>query len=540
MTLERISGVDLINNTSDTEVQRILTFTPHQDIALRFRRSFIGWSHASRHKSLHSLRSVDMLRKRSVLSKRPSKSAPVDSSVDGCTAVFDDTDAMIRAHRYRKQLPVPAAVADFSMRSMAKQFLGKDLSKMSMPIAICEPLTWLQKVAECMEYCDLLETAACSDCPVTRMELVCAFIVASLSSAYKRMNKPFNPLLGETYEYVRPDLSFRFVAEQVSHHPPVSAFHAEGCGYCLWGTLQPNIRFTGRAVECTPLGNVHVFLKAHKETYSWKHVECYVRNILFGKMWVENKGVVEVHCKDNNTKGVLNFKDCDWSGDHHHVEGFVYDGNVAKSALYGSWVKILCSSGVAEYETFLADKSRKSAYTAKKKSSRRKSTDGRCLRLSHSVTSFNLLLPEQKILWKTTPRPATSTQYYMMSRFAMTLNEFLPDHDTILPATDSRLREDIRLMEEGHLDQATEARARLEDQRKSARKLSVNHGLDQMPRWFTSTTDSDDHQTWEFTNTYWERDWDRCPTHSESIAVYMCRALNTELCTGKGSNSGIS
>eukprot|EP01047_Picozoa_sp_COSAG01_P045720 COSAG01_NODE_4235_length_5218_cov_2.159601_8_plen_62_part_00 len=44
-----------------------------------------------------------------------------------------------------------------------------------------------------------------------------------------RLGKPFNPLLHETFEYVeQPDAArgsagFRFVAEQVGHHPPVSA-----------------------------------------------------------------------------------------------------------------------------------------------------------------------------------------------------------------------------------------------------------------------------------------------------------------------------
>jgi len=36
-------------------------------------------------------------------------------------------------------------------------------------------------------------------------------------------------MLGETYELVTED--FRFFAEQVSHHPPISAFIQEGKGY---------------------------------------------------------------------------------------------------------------------------------------------------------------------------------------------------------------------------------------------------------------------------------------------------------------------
>ena len=42
-----------------------------------------------------------------------------------------------------------------------------------------------------------------------------------------RIYKPFNPILGETFEYVDTQHGFRSVSEQVCHHPPVSALHAE-------------------------------------------------------------------------------------------------------------------------------------------------------------------------------------------------------------------------------------------------------------------------------------------------------------------------
>ena len=46
-----------------------------------------------------------------------------------------------------------------------------------------------------------------------------------------RTAKPFNPLLGETYEMVTPQ--FRFLAEQVSHHPPICAINCQGNGWDL-------------------------------------------------------------------------------------------------------------------------------------------------------------------------------------------------------------------------------------------------------------------------------------------------------------------
>lgn len=39
------------------------------------------------------------------------------------------------------------------------------------------------------------------------------------------MGKPFNPILGETFEIITPE--YNYFAEQVSHHPPISACIAE-------------------------------------------------------------------------------------------------------------------------------------------------------------------------------------------------------------------------------------------------------------------------------------------------------------------------
>lgn len=89
-----------------------------------------------------------------------------------------------------------------------------------------------------------------------------AFAVSAYASTFYRAgSKPFNPVLGETYECVRPDRGFRFISEQVvgprgcggrgaadgdgdgdlrlflpqvCHHPPISACHAESDNFVFW------------------------------------------------------------------------------------------------------------------------------------------------------------------------------------------------------------------------------------------------------------------------------------------------------------------
>lgn len=101
------------------------------------------------------------------------------------------------------------------------------MTKMTLPVSFNEPTSLLQRVAEDMEYTDLLDTAADRTDPTERMVYVAAFAASEYASTIGRVAKPFNPLLGETYEYVRPDKGYRFFIEQVSHHPPIGAAWAE-------------------------------------------------------------------------------------------------------------------------------------------------------------------------------------------------------------------------------------------------------------------------------------------------------------------------
>jgi hypothetical protein len=82
---------------------------------------------------------------------------------------------------------------------------------------------------------DLLQRAAKEDNPFMRLALVTVHMLSSFNLTKGRTKKPFNPMLGETYELVTED--FRFIAEQVSHHPPISAYMQEGRGYSLKGFL---------------------------------------------------------------------------------------------------------------------------------------------------------------------------------------------------------------------------------------------------------------------------------------------------------------
>ena len=55
----------------------------------------------------------------------------------------------------------------------------------------------------------------------------------------------------------------RVVCEQVSHHPPVSAFHVESDSFVFHGSVHPKIKFWGKSVDITPKGLVTLVLKRY-------------------------------------------------------------------------------------------------------------------------------------------------------------------------------------------------------------------------------------------------------------------------------------
>lgn len=125
-----------------------------------------------------------------------------------------------------------------------------DIMRVSRPASISYPLTYLQAVIRDFSYTPLLYRAADATDPVTRLQLVLAFVVGGLhiNPMIFKNKPPLNPILGETYCASMPDGS-RFYLEQTSHHPPIThwelvsnsgQFHFSGYGQIVAGLSGPN------------------------------------------------------------------------------------------------------------------------------------------------------------------------------------------------------------------------------------------------------------------------------------------------------------
>ena len=80
-----------------------------------------------------------------------------------------------------------------------------------------------------------------------RMACCAILVTTQYAINQSRLKKPFNPILGETYEQVTD--KYRFFSEQVSHHPPITAFHFEGEGIEMesYSHLIQSFKFGGGA-----------------------------------------------------------------------------------------------------------------------------------------------------------------------------------------------------------------------------------------------------------------------------------------------------
>ncbi|XP_035419951.1 oxysterol-binding protein-related protein 1 isoform X3 [Cygnus atratus] len=416
--------------------------------------------------------------------------------------------------KHRTSLPSPMfSRNDFSIWSILRKCIGMELSKITMPVIFNEPLSFLQRLTEYMEHTYLIHKASSLSSTTERMQCVAAFAVSAVASQWERTGKPFNPLLGETYELIRDDLGFRLLSEQVSHHPPISAFYAEGLNndFVFHGSIYPKLKFWGKSVEAEPKGTMTLELLEHSEAYTWTNPTCCVHNIIVGKLWIEQYGNVEITNHKTGEKCVLSFKPCGLFGKElHKVEGYIQDKSKKKlCALYGKWTECLYSVDPATFEAYKKnDKKNAEEKKSSKQVGNTEEPDEMPLPDSESV----YVIPGSILLWKITPRPPNSAQMYNFTSFAMALNELDKEMESVIPKTDCRLRPDIRAMENGEIDLASEEKKRLEEKQRTARKNRSKSEEDWKTRWFhqgpnpyTGTQD------WLYSGNYWDRNYFNLP-----------------------------
>ncbi|XP_068306045.1 oxysterol-binding protein-related protein 2A-like isoform X2 [Pyrus communis] len=388
------------------------------------------------------------------------------------------TEKEVQDYKYphverRKELPTPVEKEKgVSLWSMIKDNVGKDLTRVCLPVYFNEPISSLQKCCEDLEYSYLLDRAyeyGKMGNSLQRVLNVAAFAVSGYASSVGRHCKPFNPLLGETYEADYPDKGIRFFSEKVSHHPTLIACHCEGRGWKFWADSNIRTKFWGRSIQLDPVGVLSLQFD-DGEIFQWSKVTTSIYNLILGKVYCDHHGTM--HIRGNRQHSCkLKFKEQSiLDRNPHQVHGFVEDVMGKKVAtLFGKWDENM-----------------------------------------HYVNgdgSGKLNPSDASLLWKSS-KPPNVTRYNLTS-FAMTLNELTPGLQEKLPPTDSRLRPDQRHLENGEYEKANAEKQRLEKRQRMSRKLQENGWK---PRWFEREGED---EPFRYVGGYWETrkqgKWEECP-----------------------------
>ncbi|XP_031196262.1 oxysterol-binding protein 2 isoform X2 [Mastomys coucha] len=384
--------------------------------------------------------------------------------------------------------------------SIMKNCIGRELSRIPMPVNFNEPLSMLQRLTEDLEYHHLLDKAVNCTSSVEQMCLVAAFSVSSYSTTVHRIAKPFNPMLGETFELDRmEDMGLRSLCEQVSHHPPSAAHHVfSKHGWSLWQEITIASKFRGKYISIMPLGAIHLEFQASGNHYVWRKSTSTVHNIIVGKLWIDQSGDIEIVNHKTKDRCQLKFVPYSYFSKEapRKVTGVVSDNQgKAHYVLSGSWDEQMECSKIVHSSP---------------------SSDGK------QKTVYQTL--PAKLLWRKYPLPENAENMYYFSELALTLNE---QEDGVAP-TDSRLRPDQRLMEKGRWDEANTEKQRLEEKQRLSRRRRLESctagcgGEEEKesdgyaPLWFEKRLDPlTGEMACMYKGGYWEakekKDWHMCP-----------------------------
>ena len=379
-----------------------------------------------------------------------------------------------------------------SIWGVLKSMVGKDMTKMTLPASLNEGTSLLQRLAEDIEYSELLDTAAKIDDSTLRLVYISAFATSEYSSTTGRIAKPFNPLLGETFEYSRPDRNYRLFVEQVSHRDPVSACHADSAYWDYFGENAVETKFKGPSFDVKHLGKMFCTVrpqngvidkhgnKVESELYSWKKVNTAVVGLMMGRPTVDNYGIMEINNHTTGDQAIVDLKQRGWrASSAYQVSGIAKDReNNNQWALGGHWNSKIFGKKIDSSDSSnpLSDVDTKS------------SSD------PYSGSKF--------LVWQVNSRPNVP---FNLTSFAVSLNGLDDCLKPWLPRTDTRLRPDQRAMENGDYDTACEEKNRVEQKQREARRRREENRQSYKPQWFAKEKHPLTGDVyWKFQGQYWK------------------------------------
>lgn len=191
---------------------------------------------------------------------------------------------------------------------------GMDLHRVTLPTFVLEPRSMLERITDFMAHPEFILPISDIDDDTQRFIAVVKWFLSGWHIKPKGVKKPFNPVLGEffrcRYNYQDGTEAF-YIAEQVSHHPPASAYFYTCPQHqvVITGDLKPKSRFYGNSVASLMQGTINFILPSrHNELYQVKMPNMYARGVLFGTMTLELGDASTVRCVSSDLICEMDFQ----------------------------------------------------------------------------------------------------------------------------------------------------------------------------------------------------------------------------------------
>lgn len=245
--------------------------------------------------------------------------------------------------------------------------IGMDLTKVTLPTFILERRSLLEMYADFFAHPDLFVRIGDCEDPKERMVEVVRWYLSAFHAGRKSSvaKKPYNPILGEIFRCywklpagdkagsaagaavkdgpvpwaTSSDLTF--IAEQVSHHPPVSAFYAEHAakGIACCAHIWTKSKYLGMSIGVHNVGQGCIMFLRHDEEYVVNFPSGYGRSI-FTVPWIELGGNVEITCHKTGYNALIQFHTKPLiGGKKHQLTAEVFPPNEKKPfmTVTGEW-----------------------------------------------------------------------------------------------------------------------------------------------------------------------------------------------------------
>ncbi|KAI1887972.1 hypothetical protein AGOR_G00180260 [Albula goreensis] len=223
---------------------------------------------------------------------------------------------------------------------------GMDLSKVVLPTFILEPRSFLDKLSDYYYHADFLSEAAVEENPYNRMKKVVKWYLSGFYKKPKGLKKPYNPIIGETFRcmWIHPKTNSKtfYISEQVSHHPPVSAFYVSNRkdGFCLSGSILAKSKFYGNSLSALLDGEARLTFLNRGEDYVMNMPYAHCKGILYGTMTLELAGQITITCEKTGYSAQLEFKLKPFLGSDdsvNQISGKIKLGKEVLATLEGHW-----------------------------------------------------------------------------------------------------------------------------------------------------------------------------------------------------------